>query len=259
MELIDTHCHLAFEQFAGDIDAVVERSRAAGVTGWVTIGTNTQENRKAVELAGRFENMYATVGIHPHYAQNATADDFAEMKRLAQNQKVVAIGETGLDFHYAFSKQNDQKRVFAEQLELARQMNLPVVVHSRDAFDDTIEILDRFGEGVKRVVFHCFGGSAEQARIVIEKGFYISFTGAVTFKNAENLRQVAALVPLGRLMVETDCPYMSPEPMRKQKINEPALMVHTVKRLAELKEMDLADFVDSVTAVSRNFFDLPQK
>jgi len=259
MELIDTHCHLAFEQFAGDIDAVVERSRAAGVTGWVTIGTNTQENRKAVELAGRFENMYATVGIHPHYAQNATADDFAEMKRLAQNQKVVAIGETGLDFHYAFSKQNDQKRVFAEQLELARQMNLPVVVHSRDAFDDTIEILDRFGESVKRVVFHCFGGSAEQTRIVIEKGFYVSFTGAVTFKNAENLRQVAALVPLGRLMVETDCPYMSPEPMRKQKINEPALMVHTVKRLAELKEMDLADFVDSVTAVSRNFFDLPQK
>jgi TatD DNase family protein len=257
--LLEPHCHLAFAQFAGDIDAVVERSRAAGVTGWVTIGTNTQENRKAVELAGRFENMYATVGIHPHYAQNATADDFAEMKRLAQNQKVVAIGETGLDFHYAFSKQNDQKRVFAEQLELARQMNLPVVVHSRDAFDDTIEILDRFGEGVKRVVFHCFGGSAEQARIVIEKGFYISFTGAVTFKNAENLRQVAALVPLGRLMVETDCPYMSPEPMRKQKINEPALMVHTVKRLAELKEMDLADFVDSVTAVSRNFFDLPQK
>ena len=259
MELIDTHCHLTFEQYAGNIEAVLERSRAAGVTGWVTIGTNTQENRKAVELAGRFENMYATVGIHPHYAQNATADDFAEMKRLAQNQKVVAIGETGLDFHYAFSKQNDQKRVFAEQLELARQMNLPVVVHSRDAFDDTIEILDRFGEGVKRVVFHCFGGSAEQARIVIEKGFYISFTGAVTFKNAENLRQVAALVPLGRLMVETDCPYMSPEPMRKQKINEPALMVHTVKRLAELKEMDLADFVDSVTAVSRNFFDLPQK
>ena len=259
MELIDTHCHLAFEQYAGDIDAVVERSRAAGVTGWVTIGTNTQENRKAVELAGRFENMYATVGIHPHYAQNATADDFAEMKRLAQNQKVVAIGETGLDFHYAFSKQNDQKRVFAEQLELARQMNLPVVVHSREAFDDTIEILEQFGSDVKRVVFHCFGGSAEQARIVIEKGFYISFTGAVTFRNAENIREAAAIVPPDRLMVETDCPYMSPEPMRKQKINEPALMIHTVRRLAELKEMDFAEFVDSVTAVSRNFFDLPHK
>lgn len=261
MELIDTHCHLAFEQYAGNIEAVLERSKAAGVTGWVTIGTNTQENRKAVELAGRFENMYATAGIHPHYAKDVTADDFAELKRLAQNQKVVAIGETGLDFHYNPDKsgQTDQKRVFVEQLELARQMNLPVVVHSRDAFDDTIEILDRFGEGVKRVVFHCFGGSAEQARIVIEKGFYVSFTGAVTFKNAENLRQVAALVPLGRLMVETDCPYMSPEPMRKQKINEPALMIHTVRRLAELKEMDLADFVDSVTAVSRNFFDLPQK
>jgi len=259
MELIDTHCHLAFEQYAGNIEDVLERSKAAGVTGWVTIGTDTQQNRKAVELAGRFENMYASVGIHPHYAQNATADDFAELKKLAENEKVVAIGETGLDFHYAFSKQSDQKRVFAEQLEIARQMNLPVVVHSREAFDDTIEILEQFGSDVKRVVFHCFGGLAEQARIVIEKGFYVSLTGAVTFKNAENLRQVAALVPLGRLMVETDCPYMSPEPMRKQKINEPALMIHTVRRLAELRETDLAEFAESVTAVSRNFFDLPQK
>jgi TatD DNase family protein len=259
MELIDTHCHLTFEQYAGNIEAVVERSKAAGVTGWVTIGTNTQENRKAVELAGRFENMYATVGIHPHYAKDVTADDFAEMKRLAENEKVVAIGETGLDFHYNFSKQNDQKRVFAEQLEIARQTNLPVVVHSREAFDDTIEILEQFGSDVKRVVFHCFGGSAEQARIVIEKGFYISFTGAVTFRNAENIREAAAIVPPDRLMVETDCPYMSPEPMRKQKINEPALMIHTARFLAQLKEMDFADFVDSVTAVSRNFFDLPHK
>jgi TatD DNase family protein len=138
-------------------------------------------------------------------------------------------------------------------------MNLPVVVHSREAFDDTIEILEQFGSDVKRVVFHCFGGSAEQARIVIEKGFYISFTGAVTFRNAENIREAAAIVPPDRLMVETDCPYMSPEPMRKQKINEPALMIHTARFLAQLKEMDFADFVDSVTAVSRNFFDLPHK
>jgi TatD DNase family protein len=259
MELIDTHCHLTFEQYAGDIEAVLERSRAAGVTGWVTIGTDTQENRKAVELAGRFENMYATVGIHPHYAKDVTADDFAELKRLAQNQKVVAIGETGLDFHHNFSKQTDQKRVFAEQLEIARQTNLPVVVHSREAFDDTIEILEQFGSDVKRVVFHCFGGSAEQARIVIEKGFYISFTGAVTFRNSENIRAAAGVVPPGRLMVETDCPYMSPEPMRKQKINEPALMIHTARFLAQLKEMDLAEFAESVTAVSRNFFDLPHK
>jgi TatD DNase family protein len=259
MELIDTHCHLTFEQYAGNIEAVVERSKAAGVTGWVTIGTDTQENRKAVELAGRFENMYATVGIHPHYAKDVTADDFAELKRLAENEKVVAIGETGLDFHHNFSKQTDQKRVFVEQLELARQMNLPVVVHSREAFDDTIEILEQFGSDVKRVVFHCFGGSAEQARVVIEKGFYVSFTGAVTFRNAENIREAAAIVPPDRLMVETDCPYMSPEPMRKQKINEPALMIHTVRRLAELKEMDFAEFAESVTAVSRNFFDLPHK
>ena len=136
-------------------------------------------------------------------------------------------------------------------------MNLPVIIHSRKAFDETIEILSKYGSGLRWVVFHCFSGSAEQAKIVLDRGFHISFTGVVTFKNAEAIREAAKIVPLDRLMVETDCPYMSPEPMRKQKINEPALMIHTAKRLAELKGMDLGDFAEAVTATSRAFFRLP--
>jgi len=256
MELIDTHCHLTFDGLIQDIDGVVVRSKAAGVTGWLTVGTDTQENLKAVELIGRFDSMYAAIGMHPHDAKDVTAEMLAQLKELARNEKVVAIGETGLDFHYNFSKQTDQKRAFAEQLTIAKELNLPVIIHCREAFDQTMEILDRFGHGLKSVVFHCFSGSARQAKIVLDYGFYISFTGVVTFKNAELTRQAAEIVPLNRLMLETDCPYMSPEPMRKQKINEPALMLHTAKYLAKLKGMDLTDFANAVTATSRAFFQI---
>ncbi len=260
MELIDTHCHLTFEQLAGDIEAVVDRSRAAGVVGWITVGTDPEQNRKAVELANRFENMYAAVGIHPHDAKDVTAGTMAELKELARSEKVVAIGEMGLDFHYDFSPQQDQRRVFETQLEIARELNLPVIIHCREAFDETIDILEQFigvKGRLKGVVFHCFSGSARQARIVLDHGFYISFTGVVTFKNAEKTREAVKIVPADRLMLETDCPYMSPAPMRKQKINEPALMIHTARFLAELKEMDPADFARAVTAAGKSFFDLP--
>ena len=254
--MIDTHCHLTFEELADDVEAVIERSKDAGVTGWITVGTNTHENRKSIELAGKFENMHTAVGIHPHEAKDVTAETITELKKLAQNGKVVAIGETGLDFHYDFSKPPDQRKVFAQHLKIAAEVNLPVIVHCREAFDDTMETLERHGDGIKRVVFHCFSGSAEQAKIVLDKGFHISFTGVVTFKNAEAVREAAKIVPLDRLMLETDCPYMSPEPMRKQKINEPAFMIHTAKFLAELKQMHLADFANAVITTSKTFFTL---
>ena len=257
MELIDTHCHLTFDELADDVEAVLKRSRATGVTGWITVGTDPQQNRKAIELADRFENMYAAVGIHPHDAGNVTARTITELKELAQNERVVAIGETGLDFHYNFSQRQDQKRLFARQLKIARELNLPVIVHSREAFDETVDILEQFGSGVKRAAFHCFSYSARQAKIVLDRGFYISFTGVVTFKNAHTARQTAKIIPLDRLMLETDCPYMSPEPMRKQKINEPALLTHTARSIAEVKQMDLADFADAVTTTSKTFFGLP--
>ena len=260
MELIDTHCHLTFEQLAGDIENVLTRSRAAGVTGWITIGTDSQHNRKAVEMTEKFENVYAAVGIHPHDAKEVTGQTIDELKKLAGNEKVVAVGETGLDFHYNFSKQPDQKRIFTAQLQIAHELNLPVIVHCREAFNETMEILGQFLRlqgRLKGVVFHCFGGNTEQARIVLDYGFHISFTGVVTFKNAGITRDVAKMVPVERLMLETDCPYMSPEPMRKQKVNEPALMIHTAEFLAELKGMDLDNFADAVTATSKAFFGLP--
>jgi TatD DNase family protein len=256
MELIDTHCHLTFDDLARDIDGVIARSRAAGVTEWITVGTDPQENAKALEFAERFENMYAAVGIHPHDAKTATAQMLAELKKMAQHKKVAAIGETGLDYHYDFSPRQQQKEVFAEHLKIAAELSLPVIIHCREAFDETIGILEEYGNAVDKVVFHCYSGSPEQAKVVLDKGFYISYTGVVTFKNARIKQEAARIVPLDRLMLETDSPYMSPEPMRKQKVNEPALMIHTARFLAELKQMDLEDFAQAVTATSKDFFAL---
>ncbi len=258
MNLIDTHCHLTFEPLVDEVEAVLQRSRAAGVTGWITVGTTLDDSRATVELAGRNERMYATVGVHPHDAKEVDANCLSELKTLAQHPRVVAIGETGLDFHYNFSKQPDQKRVFIAHLELAKELNLPVVVHSRNAFDETLDILDGHGEGIKAVVFHCFSESAQQAAELLKRGYFVSFTGVVTFKKAETIREAAQAVPLERMMVETDCPYMSPEPVRKQRPNEPALMVHTAQFLAELKGVDIDGFARATSETARRFFSLPE-
>jgi TatD DNase family protein len=256
MELIDTHCHLTFDDLAGDIEGVLARSRAAGVAEWITVGTDPQDNRKTIEFAEKYQGVYAAVGIHPHDAKTVTDETLGELQKLARHPKVVAIGETGLDYHYNLSLHEDQRRVFAEHLKIAADLKLPVIIHCRKAFEETLEILDEYGCNVEKVVFHCFSGSAQQARIVLDRGYYISFTGVVTFKNAEKKRAAAKIVPLDRLMVETDCPYMSPEPVRKQQPNEPALMVHIAKCLAELKQMDLAGFAQAVTATSKAFFQI---
>ena len=257
MNLIDAHCHLTYEQFA-DIDAVMQRSITAGVTGWITIGTDVTESIKAIDLTNRFENMFATIAIHPHHAKLTDPQAVDELKKLAQNnKKVVAIGETGLDYHYEFSTPQQQRDSFLRHIELASEIKLPVVIHSREAFDETLEILDEFGVGLKGVVFHCFSGSVDQAKAVLERGWYISLTGVVTFKNAETTREVARCVPINRLMIETDAPYLSPEPMRKQKVNEPALLVHTARFIAGLKGLELAKFAEQVTATTRQFFALP--
>jgi TatD DNase family protein len=260
MELIDTHCHLVYEPLAGDVENILARSIRAGVTRWITVGTDPEHNKKAIEQAHRFENMYAAIGIHPHYAEDVTRETVEHLKNLAGDEKVVAIGETGLDFHYNFSDAPDQRRAFEAHLHIALESNLPVIIHSREAFDDTMEMLDKFiklNGNLRGVVFHCFSGSAEQARIVLDYGFFISYTGVVTFKNADSIRKAAQTVPVDRMMIETDCPYMSPEPMRKQKTNEPALLIHTAKFLAELKNMELEEFAAAVTATSKTFFDLP--
>jgi len=254
--LIDTHAHLAFEPLLSDIDNVLNRSIDAGVTAWITVGTDPEENRKSIALAEKYENLYAALGIHPHYAKDVTADDLTQLERLANHEKVVAIGETGLDFHYNFSEQPAQKELFRKHLALAAKLNLPVVIHSREAFEDTVQVLEQHGGGIKKVVFHCFTGTADQAKVILDKGWYISFTGVVTFKHTEHVREAAKLVPLERMMLETDCPYMTPAPMRKQKTNEPALLVHTAKFLAELKGVSFETLTAKTTETSKEFFKL---
>jgi TatD DNase family protein len=254
--MIDTHCHLTFEPLDRDVTAVVRRSLEVGVTGWITFGTSLADSAKAIELAQQYENMYATIGIHPHDAKEADETALEQLKELGRTGKVVAVGETGLDFHYNFSKQPDQKRVFARHLEIAKELGLPAIIHSRDAFDETLGILDEHGQGLKGVVFHCFSGTTEQAGLLLERGCHLSFTGVVTFKNAQTTREAAKVVPLDRLMIETDCPYMSPEPVRHIKPNEPALMVHTARFIAELKGIPLEELASATTETAKRFFNL---
>ncbi|MGB8225338.1 MAG: TatD family hydrolase [Sedimentisphaerales bacterium] len=265
MNLIDSHAHLTFDQLQKDLDAVLQRSLAAGVAGWITVGTDTGQNEKVISILDKYENLFGTIGIHPHYASDTSTADIEQVKNLAKHKKIVAIGETGLDFHYNFStsgelsrtKQDAQKELFKNLLEIAAQRNLPVIIHSRNAFDETIAIIDEFKNNLKNVVFHCWGGTVEQTQIVLDKGFHISFTGVITFKNADLARQAAKIVPLERMMIETDCPYMSPEPHRKQKINEPSLLIHTARKIAELKQIPFEKFADEVTKTTKKFFALP--
>jgi TatD DNase family protein len=257
MELIDTHCHLTFEDLLKDVDSVLARSVEANVTSWINVGTTLDQTKKAIQLAGENENVFATAGIHPHDADSVTAEDLAELKALAASAKIVAIGETGLDFYYDNSDRYAQKELFVQEIEIAKQLKLPLIIHSREAFDETLDILDAHGQGIEKIVFHCFGGGENKAKTLLDRGYYISFTGIVTFKKADLARRTAAMVPLNRLMVETDCPFISPEPMRNQKTNEPALMIHTAKRIAELHKMSLEEFAKKTTQTAKKFFNLP--
>ena len=259
MELIDTHCHLTFEQLAANVDAVLHRSIEAGVKSWITVGTDPAENKKALALCDKYENLYAAVGIHPHEAAKTSEGDVEELKLSAKNPKVVAIGETGLDYHYNFSLPAEQQRLFKAHLQIAVDLNLPVIIHSREAYDDTIKILNDYRSSLKKVVFHCFSYSPQQAIDLLDNGYFLSFTGVVTFKGAALVKESAKIVPLDRMMIETDCPYMTPEPMRKQKVNEPAYLVHTAKFLADLKQIPLDQFLQAVTSTSRSFFSIFQK
>ena len=257
MPLIDTHCHLTFSPLAEDIEQVIRRSIEAGITGWITVGTDLEHSQRAIDLAGRLANLFVAVGIHPHQAKEATDGNLDRLARLAKGEKVVAIGETGLDLHYLHSPVEDQKRVFIWHLELAAELGLPLVVHCREAFDQTLDVLYRYRDDSTRIVFHCFTGTMAQALAVIDRGYYLSFSGVVTFKNAKDVQEAAGNVPLDRVLIETDCPYLSPEPLRKQRANEPALMVHTARFVAGLRGMDQGLLVEAVTGNARRFFHLP--
>jgi len=253
MKLIDTHCHLTFEQLACQIDEVVERSIAAGVTGWITVGTDSLQNRKAVELTGRFESVYAAVGVHPHEAKDFTAETIAELKELAANEKVVALGETGLDFYYDHSPRDLQESLFRDHLELACALDLPVVVHSREADALTGRILREWA-GRVRGVLHCFTGGAGLLQTALELGWMVSFTGIITFKNYDG-QDLVRSVPRDRLMVETDGPYLAPTPFRGRR-NEPAHVVRVTEDLATIRGEDPQEVQGYTTENAIRFFGL---
>ena len=259
---IDSHCHIDGPEYDADRDEVIARARAAGVTTMLTVGTGDPHSdaiQRAVDLAEKQSGVYAAVGVHPHDAK--LFDEAAEKSLIdlvQRSERVIAWGEIGLDYHYDHSPRDIQREVFRRQLRIARELDLPVVIHSREADDDTINIvrdeLSGFGENRAKHrehagVLHCFGGSLAMARNAIEMGFFISFAGNLTFKKAEDLRDIARQLPLDRLLVETDCPYLTPVPFRGRR-NEPARVVETARRLAEIHGKDVAE-VGRVT--SENF------
>jgi TatD DNase family protein len=256
MNLIDTHAHLTFDELAGQVDDVLARSIESGVRRWVTVGTDIEHNERVLRLISRYDNLWGGLGYHPHDAKDVTDADMELLRKQLAHARVVAVGECGLDYHYMHSPAEVQQRVFRQHLDIAAEVQLPVIVHTREAWDDTIAILDDYARKLDNVVFHCYGGDVEQTKAVLDRGFYFSFTGTVTFKKSEALREVAKMIPLDRLMIETDCPYISPHPVRNIRPNEPALIVHTARCLADVHGLPLEEFAKKITQTSETFFGL---
>jgi TatD DNase family protein len=254
--MIDTHAHIHDPKFDEDRDATLARAQAAGVHAIVTIGTDIEDSRRAVETAKAF-SLFASIGIHPHEAVDAPADIAAAFDALAEpgRERLVAIGETGLDYFYNHSPAADQRRVLIAQLAYARNHNLPLVFHQRDAFADFVGILrEHFDPTTMRGVVHCFTGSAEEARLFIDEfGLRLGIGGVVTFKTAEALRDAVRAVGLDSLILETDCPYLAPTPHRGKR-NEPAFMTNTLARVAQVLERDPRDVDAATTANARHLF-----
>lgn len=232
LEYIDSHAHYDDERFDTDRDELLWRIHKGGVLKIVNMGCNILRSRLSVEYSEKYPFMYAAVGIHPEDVQNTPADYLERLKKWAVLPKTVAIGEIGLDYHYDGYDPELQKRIFEEQLDLAEELSLPVVIHSRDATEDTMRILQK--RGTVRGVMHCFSGSAETARQVLALGMNISFTGVLTFKNARRAVEALEAVPTDRLMLETDCPYMAPEPYRGQRCDS-SMIVSIIEKIAEIK------------------------
>ncbi len=250
---VDSHAHIDGEEYDDDRDEVIERARAAGVRAILNVGTGDPHGgslARAIKLAESYKDVYAAVGVHPH---DARLFDTSAEKHLAHllrsSERIVALGEIGLDYHYDNSPRETQRAVFARQLQMAREMNLPVIIHTREAEEDTIEILRaEWSSGAETGgVLHCFSGTIEMAESVMEMNFMISFAGNITFKNAAPLRDVARQIPLDRLLIETDCPYLTPVPFGGRR-NEPAHVVETVRCLAGLHEMSVQEIGRITTA-----------
>src|SRR5512135_3222890 len=238
--LIDTHAHLEMREFADDRDEVIKRAREAGVEYIVTIGTTVESSRDAVMLADKYDFIYAAIGIHPHEVKDILHPAYEVIRHFAQHKKVVAYGEIGLDYHYELSPRTDQKRKFRDMLREARELDLPVIIHDREAHDDMLQILSEEWSPDLGGVMHCFSGDAAMAKKVIDMGFSISIAGPVTFPKAEPLREVVKQIPIEHLLIETDAPYLAPQPFRGKR-NEPAFVRHTAEMIAQVKGLTFDD------------------
>lgn len=255
MTLFDTHAHLHIPEYGEDLDAVLDRARAAGLLGMVTIGTDGESNRAAVALAERHGDIWASVGVHPHDAAAATEADFEEMERLARGPRVVGLGEMGLDFFRNLSPHDVQDRVFRRQIEVARRVGKPVILHCRDAHREALALLAEERVGEVGGVMHCFSGDVEVAKRCLDLGLMISIAGPVTYKNARALPDVARYVPMDRLVVETDCPYLTPTPHRGKR-NEPAYVALTAAHVAGLRGVDPAALGAALTRNAARLYNL---
>lgn len=248
VSLVDSHCHLDFEDFGADFDAVLARAKENGVERMLTICTRVTKFDQVLAIAAAHDNISCTVGIHPHEAEHEPDVDVAKLVELAKHPKVAGIGEAGLDYFYDKSPRERQQQVFATHIEAARVSGLPIVVHSRDADEDTVRLLQAGAtKGGLTGVIHCFTSTQYLADAALEMGFYISLSGIVTFKNAAALRDVAKSIPHDRLLVETDSPYLAPIPMRGKR-NEPAFVKHTASYVADFLGLSLADLAAKTTA-----------
>lgn len=256
--LFDTHCHLDDPRFAGEVPSIVERARASHVTGMVTVGTSTESSRAAISIASAYPgSVWAAAGIHPHEADAVhTVETFAPLVELAADPRVVAIGETGLDYYRRHADPANQKRLFSMHLELARRTGKALIIHCRDAYDDLYEQLRASMPAPIRGVMHCYSGPPDMARKFLDLGFYVSFAGPVTFPNAAKLRETVRGLPPDRVVVETDSPYLAPQPLRGQR-NEPAYVTHAARQLATLLGVDFDHFCETSTRNARALFALP--
>ncbi|MCC6492426.1 MAG: TatD family hydrolase [Pirellulales bacterium] len=253
--LIDTHAHLDQDEFGADRDAVIERAAVAGVDAVVAVGTTAASSRQCVELAARYRLVFAAVGIQPNYVAEALPGDWAAVERLAAAPRVVAVGETGLDRYWDFAPFELQQEYFDRHIDLARRLDLPFIVHMRDCDADILAALRAASQrGRLSGVMHSFTGDAAMAAECLALGLYISFAGMVTFKKSQSLRDCAATIPADRLLVETDAPYLSPEPVRSRRPNEPALVRHTAECLAAARGVTLAELAAQTTANAKRLF-----
>ena len=254
MKLFDTHVHLEDSRFDEDRDEIIAALKEKNIDKIVTVGTDVTTSKECIEIAGKHANVYAAIGLHPHDAKDFKDEDILTFERLAKDKNVVAIGEIGLDYHYDFSPRDIQMDAFVSQMELAKRINMPAIYHIREAFGDFLPMVQR-GETANNAVMHCYGGSVESAKICLDAGMLISFTGVITFKNANKIRSVVEYVPLDRLMIETDCPYMAPVPYRGKR-NQPAYVIEVARAVADIKGISIEEIVQITYNNAVRFFHL---